>query len=359
VLELSRRRTVVFAAIPSALCALLLVGAYFYLTGDDHARERGQRINREAWELAYSERGLPIPEDGPRTGLWGARLKPKVEASGVSWHEPQIQLDGLLDIDAEGLQHYVSRDVDPVRVFILGGSVAFGSYSSRIDTTYFHLLGQALETAGTPAHIDVFAGGAWKAAQELRGLEQHIARLAPDLVVLFDGLNELTVGANSRALFGERTETRNGSQWHPLYHEHDYPQRVSDYLAAMREASRISREHGARLLVVLQPSLVERGAPSEIEKELLTLSLQWHESTRALTESYQAMREGLLDLEREGALSFLDASQAFDGEEATVFADMWHYGDAGHRVIAARMLEPIVSMLRAARSPDPGSGRTD
>ena len=45
------------------------------------------------------------------------------------------------------------------------------------------------------------------------------------------------------------------------------------------------------------------------------------------------------------------------GEEATVFADMWHYGDAGHEMIAAHMLAPIVSMLRAAPSLDSdGSG---
>ena len=58
-----------------------------------------------------------------------------------------------------------------------------------------------------------------------------------------------------------------------------------DYLGYMREAARISRHYGSRLLVVLQPSLVERRAPTEIERELLTLSLQWHESARALTDS--------------------------------------------------------------------------
>lgn len=352
--ELSRRRYVVFAAIPSVLCGLLLAGAYFYLSGSNRAEERDRRINRVAWELGFTERGLPTPEVGPRTGFWGARLKPKVDASGVSWREPQIQLDGLLDVDAEGLQHYVSSAANPARVFIVGGSVAFGSYSSRIDTTYFHLLGLELEAAGTPADIDVFAGGAWKAVQEVRALEQQIERLAPDVVVLFDGLNELTIGANSRALFGERTETKNGSKWHPLYHEHDYPRRVADYLELMREASRISRDHGARLLVVLQPSLVERGSPSEIEREVLTLSLQWHESARALTDAYQAMREGLLDLEREGALSFLDASRVFDVDGATVFSDLWHYGDAGHRMIAGHMLAPLAAMLRAARPSAPG-----
>lgn len=351
--ELSRSRYFVFAAIPSLLCLSLLVAAYVYLTGDDRARERGQRINRDAWELAYSERGQAVPEAGPRTGYWGARVKPMVEALGVSWHTPQVQLDALLDIDADGMQHYVSSAPEPARVLVVGGSVAFGSYSSRIDTTYFYLLGQALEAAGTPAHIDVFAAGAWKAVQEVRALELHIERLDPDVVVLFDGLNDLTVGANSAALFGEATLAEDGSERHPLYHEHDYQRRVSDYLAYMREASAISRGHDARLLVVLQPSLVERAAPSDVERELLKLSLQWHESARALTDSYQAMREGLLGLEREGALTFLDASRVFDGEEATVFSDMWHYGDAGHRLVAASMLAPVVSLLRAADPPMP------
>jgi len=189
----------------------------------------------------------------------------------------------------------------------------------------------------------------------VRALDQHIGRLEPDVVVLYDGLNELTVGANSAALFGEPTPTRDGVKWHPLYHEHDYSQRVADYLVHIDEAARIARDHGARLLVVLQPSLVERGSPSEVERELLALSLQWHESARALTISYEAMRQGLMQLELEGALTFLDASRAFDAETATVFADMWHYGDAGHRLIADIMLDPIASLLRAARAGAPGA----
>ena len=39
--ELSRRRYVVFAAIPSLLCLILVVGAYLYLSSEDRARKRG------------------------------------------------------------------------------------------------------------------------------------------------------------------------------------------------------------------------------------------------------------------------------------------------------------------------------
>jgi hypothetical protein len=343
--EPSRRRAAVFAAIPSLLCLLLVAGAWLYLTSDERARERGRRINRAAWEQGFTERGLAVPESGPRSGYWGARLKPKVQTPGIWWREHELEVPGLLEIDAEGLQHYRSSAPEPARVFILGGSVAFGSYSSRIETTYFHLLGRELEAAGTPAHVDVFASGAWKAVQEVRALEQQIERLEPDVVVLFDGLNDLTVGANSQSLFGERTPTRNGVRWHPLYHDHDYARRAVDYLGYVREASRIVRSHGSRLLVVLQPSLVERARPSEMERELLVLSLQWHASARALVASYEAMRQGLLELEREGALTFLDASNAFDAEEHTVFTDMWHYGDAGHRAIARSMALPIAALL--------------
>ena len=51
-------------------------------------------------------------------------------------------------------------------------------------------------------------------------------------------------------------------------------------------------------------------------------------------------------LEAEGALSYQDASRVFKNERHTTFADLWHFGDAGHRILAEWMLSPVARLLK-------------
>jgi lysophospholipase L1-like esterase len=269
----------------------------------------------------------------------------------LGWHEHEIVVPGLLAIDERGLQRYGATAGQKRNVLILGGSVAFGAYASSIETAYFHVMGRDLERRGTPADLTVAAAGAWKSIQELRALEIYGPALRPDVVVFLNGLNDLTNGARSSTLFGEQVETRDGTWWTPTYHEHDYRERVSDYLANMRRAAELAASLGSDTLVVVQPALVERKRPTGLEDRLLTGSLLAHASAEALTSSYEAMRAGLAAFERAGLLQLLDCSRAFDGERATTFADMWHFSDFGHAILGHRMAERIALMLsrRSAR----------
>lgn len=106
-----------------------------------------------------------------------------------------------------------------------------------------------------------------------------------DLIVFLNGLNDLTNGATAKTLYGEKIQPADGSSWTPLYHAHDYRQRVSDYLNNMDAAWTISHKAGCDMLVVLQPSLVERASRTKIEEALLKGSLVPHASAQAFTES--------------------------------------------------------------------------
>ena len=232
-------------------------------------------------------------------------------------------------------------------MLIIGASVAAGAYASSIATTYFDVLGRELERLGTPADLTIIAAGAWKATQEARALQMYEPSLRPDLVVFMNGLNDLTVGARARRLFGQYTPTRDGSPWVEDYHEHDYAERVAEYLEIMRRVGLYARYFDVPTLIVLQPSLLERAHPTAIEEKLLVPSLRPHVSAAALQESYQAMRDGLAKLERPGTLEFLDCSRVFDGERATTFADLWHFSDFGHRLLGVAMAERMAPILRA------------
>ena len=56
-----------------------------------------------------------------------------------------------------------------------------------------------------------FASGAWKSSQELKAFLLYSQNYKPNLVIFLNGLNDLTNGATSKALFGEKTQTTAGA----------------------------------------------------------------------------------------------------------------------------------------------------
>ena len=305
---------------------------------------RGEDLNKKAWEASYRERNLPVPGSGPREGYWGDRLGSKVRDELLGWHEPEIHLTGLVDIDGSGRQFYKSPGKIKHKILIIGGSVAFGANASSISKTYFNVIGSELETKGIATEIVVVAAGAWKSVQEVRALKLHMEKQRPELVVFLNGLNDLTNGSTSRTLYGEPAATHDGSQWTVLYHAHDYKQRVSDYLYNMMIAREITVARGADLLVVLQPSLNERSKRTSVEERLLEMSLESHIPSE-LTASYAEIRKTMTESSRSENFTFLDCSKSFDSEKETVFTDIWHFTDFGHRVLGKAMAESIAGIL--------------
>ncbi len=339
-------KKVVFAAVPVTLA---LIVALVILRWDTERRDvvtRGKNLNREAWESSYRERGLDVPESGPREGYWGSRLRKNVKHETLGWHPRKVTVPGLLAVEGKGLQRYRTEAEQRFVILLLGGSVGFGAYASSVDTTYFAVTGRELDRLGLPSDLHVYAAGAWKSVQEKAALLLHGERVGPDVVVFLDGLNDLTSGSTSEALYGEEVSTKDGSRWTSSYHAHDYEQRVEDYLANLSEAATWCRERGADLLVALQPSLAERAERTPMEQILLRASLEDHGSLEVFHESYAAMRRGLETLSGEDpSIHFLDCSRAFDEERSTTFADLWHFSDPGHEILGEALAATLAEIL--------------
>jgi hypothetical protein len=122
--------------------------------------------------------------------------------------------------------------------------VAWGAYASSIETTYFARVARALNAAGHPVNISILAAGAWTSDNELKALRSRGLDLSPDVVLIFDGLNDLTLG--------------NASE----------DERVTAYLSRMREARDLVGGRGARLVMALQPMMLNKRR-SAIEERVL------------------------------------------------------------------------------------------
>jgi GDSL-like Lipase/Acylhydrolase family len=328
----------------SLLAAIAALFFIWYQKGSDPV-VLGKNINREAWELSFVERGVPIPPSGPREGYWGSRLGAKVPHPRLGWREPSLSVPGLLEIDSSGLQHFRGTRRNKSKVIIFGGSVAFGAYASEIAKSYFHVLGGELERQAAATDVTIVAAGAWKSIQELNALELYGPTLRPDLVIFLNGLNDLTNGATSDTLYGQSVATADGSKWSPLYHAHDYRRRTAAYLENMGRAALVAARLGSDILFVLQPSLGERARRTRMESLLLEGALEPHASLDALKESYAAMRIGLRGYARPASVHFVDCSRIFDQERATTFSDIWHFSDFGHAILGRTMARHAARIL--------------
>lgn len=153
------RKKIIFAPIFLLLIIIVLIGFFLFIKQEPTLKS-GQNLNKFAWEKSFVERGINPPADGPREGYWGRRLGSKTIDITLGWHEPFSSIPGMLEIDNEGLQHYITSANDPHEILIIGASVAFGAYLSGINTTYFYKLGKELEYLGEPSNIHIIASGA-------------------------------------------------------------------------------------------------------------------------------------------------------------------------------------------------------
>jgi lysophospholipase L1-like esterase len=320
-----KRKHAIFAAIPSIVVAVILAAVWYRYEPLKSAEQRGKDLNQQAWEASFTERGLPIPEGGPRDSYWSSRLSQKRVDRHTTWRELPQHIPGILEIAEDGSQSWTSGREPKRRILILGGSVAFGVYASSIDATYFNQLGRSLEADGIPVFIKVVATGAWKARNELPALD---AESGPwDLVIFLDGVNDLTLDHPNEP-FGP----------------HDIEGRVNSYLAQLRRAAEICRERGWRFLVVLQPSLIECKIPTDLERQLLTASFK-HDPEQLPLIRRVDLPKRLAEARDTGEFHFFNASRIFDHETATTFSDNCHFSDPGQAILGKALAVEVERML--------------
>jgi lysophospholipase L1-like esterase len=277
----------------------------------------GKDLNRQAWEASYAERGLPIPAHGPREGYWGSRLGPKTKHLLLGWHEPNVAQEKYFSFDEDGIQTAGAAPSN-VTILIIGGSVASGANASEDSTTYFERLLYHLAQRKIKARALVYAAGGWVSAQEVMALLYKGFSLRPDIILFLDGLNDL---AN--------------------IHDKPLDRRVSDFLYHMKLAKQLCRLNAATLVYVPQPFLLYKKTQSPIEKRIVQLSVH---DVDQLKEAFDSLRAGLSTLAEEGVY-LVDASDVLSGEQETTFADLWHFSDPGHELLARFIAQSLAQQV--------------
>ena len=280
---------------------------------------KGMPLNEKAWLATFQERGLHPSHDEPREGYWGSRVNPKQKSTFLRYVERHQDIPRLIHVDKEGFQYTAVPGSKPeYSILILGGSVAYGAYASTYAETYFVKLAHLLAQKEIHAEIYVLAAGAWISTDELLAFVLKGLNKSPDMVIFFDGLNDLT---NIDKQYGRRTAA---------------------YLRNMEKAKTITAGYGMTIVYALQPFLPGKKKLTPLEKQILKMT----KGVDGLAPYYEKMRCGLRSLEDNRQAYFVDCSKIFDQETATTFTDIWHFTDPGHQMVAEYLAEKLSGIIK-------------
>jgi hypothetical protein len=253
------------------------------------------------------------------------------------------------------------------RIFVTGGSTAYGSGApsqDRIIGQYLENLLNAEITPSTKVRYEVFtlANPAWTSTHERIIIENRLSELAPDMVVSFSGNNDVHWAGAGREVFWVRTyadqhywdllnAARKIAGFHPMTDVIAGPLPVTPASVATRLEKNVRLSamtlamKGARYVYVLQPAIAITSKPlSTREQKLRTRLLS--PALENFAKSYQEMKSRLESIHGDQFL-YLDQSDAFAGLTASdeIFLDSYHFGDRGNAIVAKKIADGIRSTL--------------
>jgi hypothetical protein len=249
------------------------------------------------------------------------------------------------------------------RIFVTGGSVAYGSGAPSQDKIIGQYLENLLNAEISPSsHLryEVFtlANPAWTSTHERIIIENRLSELAPDMVISFSGSNDVHWAGAGRDVFWFRTYSdqhfwdllnaaRKTAGFHPMTDIIAGPLPVDPGTVAARLEKNVRLSamalawQGARYVFVLQPAIAITSKPLSMREEKLHTRLL-PPALENFTKSYQEMKSHLSSVHGDQFL-YLDLSDSFAGLTASdeIFLDSYHFGDRGNAIVAKKIADGI------------------
>lgn len=278
-------------------------------------------------------------------------------ARPVLGSNPHINILGFRD----GRQSYFTKPDHTVRVFITGGSTAWGSGAPSQQQTISYLLEQILNervssTTGYKYEVINTAFPGWSTTQEKLLIQQRLVDMHPDVVLMFSGNNDVHWALQGRDIrwFYSYQDQNYMMLLNELYQSSGHSEMTFNLPASsipvacselalltarnVEEAARATDRVKSRLIFALQPNVVstaKRLSPREQRLPELQNKSFWDVC-------YQGLRDRL---GRIGAPNYrlLDLSRSFGGigDNTELFVDSYHFADLGNRLVAEALADQI------------------
>jgi len=259
----------------------------------------------------------------------------------------------------------IPKPGDTYRIFITGGSTAYGSGAPSEDTTIAGYLSSILTNKLSPStnlkyEVFTMANPAWASTHERIVIENRLSELTPDLVISFSGNNDVHWGKLGRNILWFRSYADEfflnlikeaykltGHQEIPeiteISSEEVPPQLVAERLLKNVKLSLFALSLSQKTIdyvYLLQPTLAVTGKKlTEREQE----SLKYQEYFK---KSY-AQIDNLLGNMNANNFKYINLTDVFDNldSQEDIFLDSYHFGDKGNEIIAENIFSQLKDII--------------
>ncbi len=273
-----------------------------------------------------------------------------------------------INIDESGLRRSWSPDNPTHVIWMAGGSTVWGT-GARDEHTLPSALARALAQRNLAVRVlNLGESGYVSGQSQLRVLRRLESEAPPDLVIFYDGVNDVYAAlqageaglsqneAHRRADFRVTDGLDNYLQAAPrvleglqrlLARGADQALPPVDELAGdvagryafrMRMTQAAVAAAGSQSLFVWQPSVFSKAAKDPVEVEIENASLARHRDLQLA--SNRAVAERLA-----GTSLFYDLAGGLNDRSEPLLLDFCHLSEAGNRVIAERLAPQVLSLL--------------
>jgi len=204
------------------------------------------------------------------------------------------------------------------RIFMLGGSPMFGYGATSDETTIPGFMQKFLDKTDFGFDIEVINSGiqAADSSKELKLLKQKLVTFSPDLVIMYDGWNDLRSNIS--------------------------PNELKENWKSMCE---IGNENNFDTIISLQP-IAGFGNKKLTQQESEYVKMGESYSEKLLIESLSVYQEYAKNLsEIMTCTKTIDLREVFDDETETIYLDQGHVYDQGNIIVAKSLYNEILPLI--------------
>jgi hypothetical protein len=257
------------------------------------------------------------------------------------------------------------KPLETFRIFLTGGSTAYGSGAPSDETTIAGYLEKMLAEKSTPItkkkyEVFTMANPSWATTHERIVIENKLSEMEPDLIISLSGNNDVHWGLLGRNTLWFRSLADDYflnliKEVYAHSGQPDIPEvtrvknkRIPPRLVSQRLLKNVRlitialAQENVDYVFMLQPNLqVTEKQRTKREEEATHPHSQEY-----FRECYALIDKGLKGLDFDN-YAFFNLSSIFDdfGNQVDVFTDMYHFGDRGNEIIAKSIYSNIGAML--------------
>lgn len=268
----------------------------------------------------------------------------------------------------------INKDSDTYRIVMLGGSAMYGLYATNDSSTIAGFLEKKIHEENPEFKVEVINAGVNGATSfdETRFLEDKLLQLNPDMVFVYDGANDLKYKISDKHLFESTWPSeiekiiKKIRNYYKTTHLIDFLDRVAQkkiFGDQDKKLEELSEEKIAEKVELWQERW-EKICKSENMKDVqLVISIQpylgvgnknfsdWEMMIKQtnkkidVSEFYPVIINELETIDSNCAVT-LDLTNVFDEYSETIFYDLAHLVDFGNKIVADRIYEGIIPVLK-------------